>query len=386
MLCGWVGGGRGDEESFESQLWLFLCLTETRNPGPQRSGTSSISAQKCFKVCLRWSRASEWPSGKVDLPPSAPTADASRSQPAAARKKDPSTLQQPPSVLQHNERAFGEYFPVARSAPHRGHPSRSKAIYQHVPVPQVLSKVDDGIAELILNRCGLPASPAWPRVCARGGRGPHSTPRCALLFLHCCCRPKVLNSLNTEMVCGGMHRTRSRLLPHQLWALTFVPRVCLPGHASLPALQQLVSSWQWCQGHPAQWRRRQGGRQGVCAPHSMHVTQQVTDSNPWLSASPALAPACFPRCPPSLPTAHTNAPHQAFCAGGDVKRVALDVGAGNSQEALAFFRAEYLLDAAISQLQLPHISLLDGITMGGGAGISMHGHFRVATDKWVQSR
>lgn len=69
-----------------------------------------------------------------------------------------------------------------------------------------------------------------------------------------------------------------------------------------------------------------------------------------------------------------------------MKRVALDVGAGNSQEALAFFRAEYLLDAAISQLQLPHISLLDGITMGGGAGISMHGHFRVATDKWVQSR
>lgn len=64
-----------------------------------------------------------------------------------------------------------------------------------------------------------------------------------------------------------------------------------------------------------------------------------------------------------------------------MKRVALDVGAGNPKGALSFFKAEYLLDAAISQLQLPHISLLDGITMGGGAGISMHGHFRVATEK-----
>lgn len=72
---------------------------------------------------------------------------------------------------------------------------------------------------------------------------------------------------------------------------------------------------------------------------------------------------------------------KAFCAGGDVRRVALDIGAGNQQGALSFFRAEYLLDGAISQLQLPHIALLDGITMGGGAGISMHGHFRVATEK-----
>lgn len=72
---------------------------------------------------------------------------------------------------------------------------------------------------------------------------------------------------------------------------------------------------------------------------------------------------------------------QAFCAGGDVKSVALDVAAGNHEAAMAFFKAEYLMDAAISQLEVPHISLLDGITMGGGAGISMHGHFRVATEK-----
>jgi enoyl-CoA hydratase/carnithine racemase len=64
-----------------------------------------------------------------------------------------------------------------------------------------------------------------------------------------------------------------------------------------------------------------------------------------------------------------------------VKTVALHVAAGRSSEALAFFKAEYLMDAAVSQLRRPHISLLDGITMGGGAGMSMHGQFRVATEK-----
>jgi hypothetical protein len=72
---------------------------------------------------------------------------------------------------------------------------------------------------------------------------------------------------------------------------------------------------------------------------------------------------------------------QAFCAGGDVKTVAQQVMSGQQQQAMAFFQAEYLTDAAISQLTLPHISLLDGITMGGGAGVSMHGHFRVATER-----
>ncbi|WIA11959.1 hypothetical protein OEZ85_012041 [Tetradesmus obliquus] len=77
----------------------------------------------------------------------------------------------------------------------------------------------------------------------------------------------------------------------------------------------------------------------------------------------------------------TGAGGKAFCAGGDVKTVAQQVMAGQQQAAMAFFQAEYVTDAAISQLALPHISLLDGITMGGGAGVSMHGHFRVATER-----
>jgi 3-hydroxyisobutyryl-CoA hydrolase len=48
-----------------------------------------------------------------------------------------------------------------------------------------------------------------------------------------------------------------------------------------------------------------------------------------------------------------------------------------------FFQKEYVLDLAIGSLATPHVSLWDGIVMGGGAGISCHGHFRVATEKWV---
>jgi hypothetical protein len=49
--------------------------------------------------------------------------------------------------------------------------------------------------------------------------------------------------------------------------------------------------------------------------------------------------------------------------------------------ARSFFREEYRMNFALGQLRKPHVALLDGITMGGGAGVSMHGPFRVATEK-----
>lgn len=82
---------------------------------------------------------------------------------------------------------------------------------------------------------------------------------------------------------------------------------------------------------------------------------------------------------------HRHVPLQAFCAGGDVKHVALQVMGNQYDAAMTFFKQEYITDATISTLSLPHISLLDGITMGGGAGVSMHGHFRVATERSAMS-
>lgn len=76
---------------------------------------------------------------------------------------------------------------------------------------------------------------------------------------------------------------------------------------------------------------------------------------------------------------------KAFCAGGDVKSVYFDGLAmknGESDGALTrdFFREEYQLNQAIYKFPKPYIALIDGITMGGGVGLSVHGSHRVATE------
>ncbi|MGA7490335.1 MAG: enoyl-CoA hydratase/isomerase family protein, partial [Xanthobacteraceae bacterium] len=74
---------------------------------------------------------------------------------------------------------------------------------------------------------------------------------------------------------------------------------------------------------------------------------------------------------------------RAFSAGGDL-RALYDLGrAGRTQEALNYFRAEYALNACIKRYRKPYIALIDGIVMGGGVGISVHGSHRVAGDKFV---
>ncbi|KDD73109.1 2-enoyl-CoA hydratase [Helicosporidium sp. ATCC 50920] len=72
---------------------------------------------------------------------------------------------------------------------------------------------------------------------------------------------------------------------------------------------------------------------------------------------------------------------KAFCAGGDVKTVVLQSMEGRWQEAMAFFETEYKLNHALATLPFPHVAILDGITMGGGVGVSVHGAYRVATEK-----
>ncbi|KAK9814624.1 hypothetical protein WJX72_008922 [[Myrmecia] bisecta] len=72
---------------------------------------------------------------------------------------------------------------------------------------------------------------------------------------------------------------------------------------------------------------------------------------------------------------------KAFCAGGDVKGVVLNIMNKHYDVPLKFFKAEYKLNFEIGTLAKPHIALLDGIVMGGGAGVSIHGRFRIATEK-----
>ncbi|NMO20840.1 enoyl-CoA hydratase/isomerase family protein, partial [Pyxidicoccus fallax] len=78
---------------------------------------------------------------------------------------------------------------------------------------------------------------------------------------------------------------------------------------------------------------------------------------------------------------------RAFCAGGDVRAVAASLGTatGNERERLSreFFRAEYALNHRIHHFPKPFIALVDGVCMGGGLGLSIHGAYRVVTEKLV---
>lgn len=71
---------------------------------------------------------------------------------------------------------------------------------------------------------------------------------------------------------------------------------------------------------------------------------------------------------------------RAFCAGGDVRAVA-EAGQKGDDLTKMFFKEEYALNYAIGTLKTPYVALINGITMGGGVGLSVHGHFRVATEK-----
>jgi enoyl-CoA hydratase len=73
---------------------------------------------------------------------------------------------------------------------------------------------------------------------------------------------------------------------------------------------------------------------------------------------------------------------RAFSAGGDI-RALTDLGkAGKVDEAVQFWRDEYPLNAYIKNYRKPYVALIDGIVMGGGVGISIHGSHRVAGDKF----
>ena len=70
---------------------------------------------------------------------------------------------------------------------------------------------------------------------------------------------------------------------------------------------------------------------------------------------------------------------RAFCAGGDVVMLH-DSGKAGDGRAETFWRTEYALNELIHRYSKPYVSLIDGIVMGGGVGLSVHGRYRVAGD------
>lgn len=91
----------------------------------------------------------------------------------------------------------------------------------------------------------------------------------------------------------------------------------------------------------------------------------------------------------------TGAGDKAFCAGGDVRAVRDELvamrGAYDPSTVdmaampFAFFREEYQLNATLGAFPKPIVALVDGVTMGGGLGLSVHGSHRIATDRTLMA-
>lgn len=71
---------------------------------------------------------------------------------------------------------------------------------------------------------------------------------------------------------------------------------------------------------------------------------------------------------------------RAFCAGGDIRAIREALLQDDYEGVQDDFAVEYALNLAIATYPKPYIALVDGICMGGGMGVSMHGAYRVASE------
>lgn len=74
----------------------------------------------------------------------------------------------------------------------------------------------------------------------------------------------------------------------------------------------------------------------------------------------------------------------SFCAGGDIVNLHKNASNASTRKLCTrFFLEEYTLNYMLKHFNKPIISVMDGITMGGGVGVSVHGQFRIATENTV---
>ncbi|MBB2842332.1 UNVERIFIED_ORG: enoyl-CoA hydratase [Rhizobium etli] len=76
----------------------------------------------------------------------------------------------------------------------------------------------------------------------------------------------------------------------------------------------------------------------------------------------------------------TGEGERGFCAGGDIRALHESARAGDGL-AGTFWREEFRLNHMISVYPKPYVALMDGITMGGGVGLSSHGRHRIVTER-----
>lgn len=76
----------------------------------------------------------------------------------------------------------------------------------------------------------------------------------------------------------------------------------------------------------------------------------------------------------------TGAGDRAFCAGGDIRAI-YEASRTDPAANAAFYRDEYRLNRRIKRYAKPYIAFIDGVVMGGGVGVSIHGRYRVGGEK-----
>ncbi|KMZ76439.1 3-hydroxyisobutyryl-CoA hydrolase-like protein [Zostera marina] len=74
---------------------------------------------------------------------------------------------------------------------------------------------------------------------------------------------------------------------------------------------------------------------------------------------------------------------RSFCAGGDIVSLYQLLNDGKVEDCKNFFRTLYRFIYILGTYLKPHVAILDGVTMGGGGGVSIPGTFRLATDKTI---
>jgi enoyl-CoA hydratase len=75
-----------------------------------------------------------------------------------------------------------------------------------------------------------------------------------------------------------------------------------------------------------------------------------------------------------------HAGERGFCAGGDIRMMA-EAGRNDPDAGAAFFLAEYRMNALLQRYPKPVCAVMDGVTMGGGVGLSVYARYRIATER-----
>jgi enoyl-CoA hydratase len=75
-----------------------------------------------------------------------------------------------------------------------------------------------------------------------------------------------------------------------------------------------------------------------------------------------------------------HAGERGFCAGGDIRMMA-EAGRDDPDAGAAFFLAEYRMNELLQRYPKPVAAVMDGVTMGGGVGLSVYARYRIATER-----